>query len=353
MSRAIRLVFVLAAALSFLPHASAQDERQDEGRTVEVIEVQGIIDGSVERWAIAGLEEAQQRAALVVLQIDSKGVVGAGRLERLERAIERSDVPVAAWIGPPGAEAANGAALLLQAADVKAMSPGSRIGPIETRDLKDPGARPSGPSLFEGVISAARAQDDEIVDIVEPALEQVVAEIEDPKIDLDDVRIRFHKLDMIGRVLHAAAQPSIAYLFLLAGLFAITFELFHPSTGPAGVTGAIALAFSGYGIYTLGGNWYGVALIVLSMVAFSIDLRFESLGPFTFGAIAVLIAGSLVLFTSPWLRVSPWILGLGIIGMTIFMVSVMTRVLRDLRLVARGELEVRDAHAHLEDDHDS
>jgi hypothetical protein len=55
------------------------------------------------------------------------------------------------------------------------------------------------------------------------------------------------------------------------------------------------------------------------------------------------------LFPSPYLRPSPWILAFGIIAMTLFMVSVMTRVMRDLRLVARGELEVRDAHAHLEE----
>ena len=40
--------------------------------------------------------------------------------------------------------------------------------------------------------------------------------------------------------------------------------------------------------------------------------------------------------------------------MSIFMISVMTRVLRDLRAVARGELEVRDAHEHLEEgNHDA
>jgi membrane-bound ClpP family serine protease len=93
-------------------------------------------------------------------------------------------------------------------------------------------------------------------------------------------------------------------------------------------------------------------LIVLGVVALSVDLRFESLGPFTFGGIVVLIAGSLLLFPSRLLRPSPWVLALGVIGMTIFMVSVMTRVLRDLRMVASGELEVRDAHAHLEENGD-
>jgi hypothetical protein len=59
---------------------------------------------------------------------------------------------------------------------------------------------------------------------------------------------------------------------------------------------------------------------------------------------AALVAGSLLLFRGPWLHVSPWLLAFGITSMVLFLVGAMTRVLRDLRAVARGELEVRDAH---------
>src|SRR5438094_739072 len=56
-------------------------------------------------------------------------------------------------------------------------------------------------------------------------------------IDVDKVALRFHNLDLFGRVLHAAAQPSITYLLLLLALVGIVFEAFHPSNGPAGVSG--------------------------------------------------------------------------------------------------------------------
>lgn len=350
MRHLLKLVLPLAAVLVAAPAVLAQDAP----KRVEVIEVQGIIDGSVERAVLAGIEEAESSdAVLVVLQIDSKGVVDARRTERITRAITDARVPIASWIGPPGAQAANGAALIAATAHVRAMAPGSILGPYEADDLRSP-TRNLEATPFDEPITATQAQDEEVVSIVEPALEQVVEKIDDPKIDLDEVQIRFHKLDVLGRLLHAAAQPSTAYLFLLAGLFAITFELFHPSTGPAGVSGLAALGLSAFGIVTLGGSWIGVALIVASMVAFSIDLRYESLGPFTFGAIIALIAGSLLLFPSPSLRVSPWVLALGIVGMTVFMVSVMTRVMRDLRAVARGELEVREAHPHPEgENHDA
>jgi membrane-bound serine protease (ClpP class) len=158
--------------------------------------------------------------------------------------------------------------------------------------------------------------------------------------------MRLSKIDLFGRMLHAAAQPSMTYLLLLLGLVGIVFELFHPSTGPAGISGLAALAFAVYGVATLGGSWIGVALIVAGVGAFCIDLRYSSLGPFTIGGFIALVSGSLLLFRSPWLRVSPWVLALGVIGIVLFLLGAMTRVLRDLRAIARGELEVTEAHPH-------
>jgi hypothetical protein len=40
------------------------------------------------------------------------------------------------------------------------------------------------------------------------------------------------------------------------------------------------------------------------------------------------------------------VLAFGIVAMTMFLLGAMTRVLRDLRAIARGELEVQDAHPH-------
>jgi membrane-bound ClpP family serine protease len=46
--------------------------------SIEVVEVKGIIDGSVERAVVGNLDDAHDaKAALVVLQIDSRGVVDA------------------------------------------------------------------------------------------------------------------------------------------------------------------------------------------------------------------------------------------------------------------------------------
>jgi membrane-bound serine protease (ClpP class) len=339
---------MLVALLALMPWTPALAQ---ESRQIEVVEVKGIIDGSVERAIVSTIEEAErEHAELVVLQIDSKGVVGDGRTERLIGVLGNAGVPVAAWIGPPGAETRNGATVLVRNAHISAISPLSREGEVETLDLHGRGidlsddVGPGRPRLRAASVAELLEDiDGEEVDVNGKTLRL--------RTEPTDVMIRFHKLDLVGRMLHAAAQPSITYLLLLLGLVGIVFELFHPSTGPAGIAGLAGLGLAVYGIVTLGGSWLGFALIVVGVVGFALDLRFQSLGPPTIVGFAALVAGSILLFNGPWLRVSPWILGFGIAGMVAFLLGAMTRVLRDLRAVARGELEVRDAHPHPNGDH--
>jgi membrane-bound serine protease (ClpP class) len=342
--RALLFVLCAAAVTAGSPALGQPTER------IEVVEVKGIIDGSVERTVLATIEQAERdRAQLVVLQIDSRGVVDRARTERLVEALRTARVPVASWVGPPGAVAANGAALLVYAAHIPAVSPLSRLGPVETLDLRR--ARIPGTSELLEELRRGRTRDllrvasvSELIDEVSAVRVEVAGTPVRLSVDADASVIRFHKLDLLGRALHASAQPSITYLLLLLALVGILFELFHPSTGPAGVSGVVALALALYGIATLGGSWLGFGLVVAGVALFAVDLRFQSLGPLTAAGFAGLTAGSLLLFRGPWLRISPWVLAFGITGMVMFLVGAMTRVLRDLRAVASGELEVREAH---------
>lgn len=356
MRRCVLLVLLLSAALGSVPRAIAQDVGG-----VEVLDVPGIVDGSVERAVLAGIEAAEREgAALVVLQIDSTGVVDARRARRIAGRVKAARVPVATWVGPARARAAHGSVLVAGAGHVRAMAPGATLGPAVTLDLR--GEVPPPPSAtLARPLSAEEAEARELVDVVAPSLRELLEEIDGAQVvvggrevrisaDPERSRIRLHKLDLFGRALHAAAQPSIGYLLLLLGLVGVVFELFHPSTGPAGIAGAGALALSLYGVVVLGGSWLGVALVVAGVVGFAVDLRFQSLGVATLLGFGGLVAGSILLYSGPRLRVSPWVLGFGIAAMVAFLLGAMTRVLRDLRAVARGELEVRDAHPHPDGD---
>jgi membrane-bound serine protease (ClpP class) len=341
-----RRVFLSMFALSLavaIPAAAARTPQR-----VEVVQVSGIIDGSVERSVVGTIRAAErERAALVVVEMSSRGVLGRDRVFRLARAIAASKVPVATWVGPPGAVVQNGALLVAFATHVRAIAPGSSIGPVRTLDLRtgEPARSPTG--IFREL--SAKAAVDKDLAFAATGLADVLTGVNERKLvhlDVAGAEIRYHTLDLFGRVLHAAGQPSIAYLFLLVGLVGLVFEIFHPSTGPAGVSGLVALALAGYGVATLGGSWLGAALMVIGVTGFCVDLRFQSLGLFSAAGFAGLVTGSLLLFPHRYLSVSPWILAFGIAGMVAFLLGAMTRVLRDLRAAARGELEVTQAHPH-------
>jgi membrane-bound serine protease (ClpP class) len=333
---------------------------------IEIIEVSGIVDGNVERAVVKGIASAErERAALVILEINSDGSVGAGRANHIASRVRDSRVPVATWIGPAGARARNGAALIWFAASVHTMAPGATVGPVATLDLRTRGDATQIPPVLEGFGVHGRvdatttdvAKQMHWADMIAPSVSEVITGLDGRTVtvggstiklgvDPRTSEVRLHKLDLLGRALHAAAQPSITYLLVLLGLVGMLFEAFHPSTGPAGVTGAFAMALAVYGLVVLGGSWLGLALIVAGIVGFAVDLRFQSLGAFTVAGFAALVAGSVLLFHGPWLRVPPLLIAGGVAGMTAFLLGAMTRVLRDLRLVASGQLQVRDAHEH-------
>ena len=356
--RRLGCLFFIGVALLFGPAATAATPAE-----IEVVDVSGIIDANVERTISRVVAEAErQNASLLVLEMNSNGTVGAGRAERIAARIRTTTMPVAAWIGPAGARARNGAAVIWQAADYRAMAPASLVGPIDTLDLREDYDREELQNAlqrlnagFLGTRSAEEAKQSQWAHYVVGSVGDLLsvldgAEYSGPKgkarLDLDPRRdaIRLHKLDLLGRALHAAAQPSITYLLVLLGLVGMLFEAFHPSTGPAGVAGALAMGLGVYGVVTLGASWLGFALVVAGVVGFAVDLRYQSLGVFTLAGFAALVAGSILLFPGPWLRVPPWLIAGGVAGMTAFLLGAMTRVLRDLRLVASGQLQVRDAH---------
>lgn len=344
---------------------------------VDVVAVSGILDGTQERAIVSAIRSAErERAQAIVIQIDSVGGFDTARLERLTRAVRDAHLPVVTWVGPPGARAANSALALAWSADVVAMAPGSSVGPVRAIDVRDrapdvaaarrvllerarSAGRPEAAArlVFSDALPAGRAEDAGAVDLVAIQLPDLLDKLDGRTVmvggseralatDPDQLTVTFKKGDLWGRLLHAAAKPSVAYLVLLIGLVGVVFEIFHPSTGPAGICGLLGLALAGYAVATLGASWLGVALIVGGIAAMCVDLRVEGFGLFSLAGIAGLIVGSVLLFPSPWMRASPWVLSFGAASMIAFMVGAMTRVLRDLRALARGEIAVQDPHPH-------
>ena len=337
----------VAFAFGLLPAAIGHARTS---RRVEVVEVTGIIDAPAEHAIDGAVADAgREKAQLVVIQLNSRGAVGADRGSNIVDVIEGSRVPIAVWV-PPDGVAANSAAIIAIGAHYTSMAPGARLGPLETTDLsskageraiaalKQMGATSTRKIPFDRSVGPRTAIRDHVADGMAVSVTDLLQQLDGKtlhaggravrlNVDPDRTEIRLRKLGIVGGTLHAASKPSIVYLLLLVGLVGIVFELFHPSTA-------------------LSGSWAAFAVICFGVAMFCIDLAADHLGPLTVLGFLALAGGSVFLFPGPFLKTSPYILAFGVIAMTMFLVGAMTRVLRDLRAIARGELEVRDPHPH-------
>lgn len=294
---AIALV-ALGAVLALAGPARAQTSTPP----VDVIELSGLID----RANADFLERALERAATdgsqaLVIQLNSKGAtVSDERMAELADAIADSPVLVGIWVGPSGAAAQGAAGQLLAAAAVTGMAPGSRLGnlgePLPARTPLEFGAATA--RLRDGTMGATEARDSGALkpgvnDTGTPTLgdfvvvldgvtyrgaeldtaEVVVKDGEPRRQLLDDLSPRSYKLDLVPRLFHTVASPPVAYLLMTIGLSLLVFEFFTAGVGIAGGVGAVCVVLGSYGLAELPTRWWAFGLLLLSILAFAVDVQ--------------------------------------------------------------------------------
>ena len=305
---------------------------------VDVLQVSGLFDEIIVNAIGDAIERAdEQGSQALILQVNSRGaVVGDDAMVALLTQVRDAPVPVAVWVGPSGARLYGTPAQLLGVADVTGMAPGSRVGhtgrpleldgvPIdlgpatdrlrnETFGLSE--ARELG--VFkqrisdEGIATIVNMVDaldgyEEGGVVLDTTTETVT---EDGTVQRDTIAtVRFSKLGLGHQLLHTVASPAVTYLLLLAGLSLLVFEFFTAGVGVAGVVGAGSVILACYGLVALPTRPWAVALIVLAMLAFAIDVQVGLPRVWTGVGLVLTVVGSMFLFESlPGVSLRPsWI----------------------------------------------
>jgi membrane-bound serine protease (ClpP class) len=91
-------------------------------------------------------------------------------------------------------------------------------------------------------------------------------------------------------------QPQVMMLLLLIAIYGIIAEMSHPGAIFPGVAGALALILLLYMSATLPLNIAGLALILLALALFVVDIFAPTHGVLTGGGIIAFFLGSLMLF---------------------------------------------------------
>jgi membrane-bound serine protease (ClpP class) len=268
---------------------------------VDVVEVSGIVDAIVAQSIGESIERSQNNGAqAVVLQFNTKGaVVGRDRMAEIATAIQESKIPVAIWVGPSGSRAYGLPAQLLAVADVTAMAPGARMG--RTGTMLTVNGKPLSFGAADDAIYAktlgfleAREQDvlkfstdDRGVPVLRNMLFALdgltirgttldtVADVLDKngQVIREATTVRFFKLGLMPRLLHTVASPPSAYLLTTIGLALLIFEFFTAGIGIGAFVGAVCLVLGTMGMGALPMSGFGLVLLILSMIAFAIDVQ--------------------------------------------------------------------------------
>jgi membrane-bound serine protease (ClpP class) len=338
-----RLLIALLGAIALLGIAAAPAAAQDTDddvadpestvAPVDVLQVDGLFDDIIVTEIGDAIDRAvEQGSQALVLQVNTRGaVVGDEDMAALMDRIADAPVPIAVWIGT-GGRLYGAPAQILAVADVTGMAPGARVGNVgpsvsdyelgpglnalraETVGLSD--ARSLG--VFKQRISdQGIATLVNMLDALDGYTENgIELDTTTEVVDADGVvrretiaTARFAKLGLIDQLFHTVASPPVAYLLLLIGLALLIFEFFTAGIGLAGVIGAVCTILACYGLAALPARGWAVALLVLAMFAFAIDVQVGIPRFWTGVGIVLTIVGSFWLFepvTGTSLRV-PWI----------------------------------------------
>jgi len=338
----LAVVLGLAGPVAARSLAPAQSGGDDAGR-VSILKVEGLIDpvmaDFIERSVHAG-EDAGVVA--VVLQLDSAdAVVDDDVLVDLARTIHDAEVPVAVWVGPSGSSARGKAAQLVGAADPIGIAPGARLGKtgplVIPEELLSPAFVDAADRLEGGTVNAAEAAE---LGIVETEDAPVIGEflIDLPGFETKTVKVEgrtvrqpvttpvFSSLSVDKQLFHTVASPAAAYLLLVIGLGLIIFEFFTAGVGVAGLVGAGSLVLSCYGLAILPVRPWAVALLVLAMFGFAIDVQTGVPRLWSGIGFVSLLIGSLTLYDGFSLSWITLLVGIG--GTTLAMVGGMPAMVR-------------------------
>ena len=320
LARPRALLAAFAFALAALGSACEVDGTEG---ALHVVTIERQVDGVLAAYIDRAIDHAEDRGGrAVLLRIDTPGGE-IGAMKSIVGRIERSGVPVIAWVGPPGAEAASAGTFIAMAGHIAAMAPSTTIGaatPVTATgedvegDLgkkvtNDTVAFARGVAELRGrnadwaeaaVRDASSATPSEalelnVIDLVAATEPELLAAVEGRTVELIDgrtVELRLataprveNEFNAYERIVGFLGDPFVVTLLLLIGMVGVATELFFaPGTFVPGVAGALALLLFFLGVGTLLPAEAALAFVVLAVLLIVLELFLPTGGVLGAGA---------------------------------------------------------------------
>ncbi len=157
------------------------------------------------------------------------------------------------------------------------------------------------------------------------------------------VEIQAYEPDWRNRLLATIADPNVAYILMLLGIYGLFFELWNPGYVLPGVIGGICLLLALYAFQVLPISFAGLGLILLGIVFMVAEAFLPSFGALGIGGVIAFVVGSIILmdtdvegYTIAW----PLIAGVAAVSAAFFFAVVAMALKARKRQVVSGQEEM-------------
>jgi membrane-bound serine protease (ClpP class) len=337
------IVIILATVFCLFPLAIAIHGNSEEKEPVFLIEVDGIINPVTAKFIMDSIDQAaQQGGQCLIIELDTPG----GLMESMRIIVKKmlsSSIPIIVYVAPRGARAASAGVFITMSAHIAVMAPSTHIGaahPVSLGEGKE--SKTMGEKIVNDTVSyvktiaktrgrnvdwaekavrkSASITEEEavklnVVDFISPDIQDLLTKIDGKVVKFDGttrtlltkgMQPRSIQMSWRYRLLDIIANPSIAYILLMLGIYGIFFELQSPGAILPGVVGGIFLILAFYALHMLPINYAGLALIFFGILLFIAEIKVVSHGLLTIGGVISLLLGSMMLIetTADYMRIS-------------------------------------------------
>jgi membrane-bound serine protease (ClpP class) len=321
------------AGLLLVVIASATNARAD---VLEIKIDDQITPASAEVITSAIARAEREGASALIITLNTPGGLDTSMRDIISR-MDGSRVPIIIYVAPSGARAASAGFIILIAADVAAMAPGTATGAahpvladgremdktMSEKVVNDAAAflrshaekRGRDPQIAESAIRESKsftereALDKRLIEIVARDEQDLLSQLEGLTITRVDgsqtaLHVAGESLRVIAptirqRLLMALADPRIAFVLFALGALCVYFEFQHPGAVVPGVVGILSVVLALYGFHMLPINLLGVVLILVAIGLFVLEAKVGGFGILGLGGIAAAVVGSLILIDVP------------------------------------------------------
>ncbi len=146
---------------------------------------------------------------------------------------------------------------------------------------------------------------------------EVTANNSSVTLDTENAIVEFVEPSWRIKFLSTIANPQVALLLMIVGVYGLMFEGWNPGAIVPGVVGVVCLLLAAYALQIIPVNYAGLALIVVGIVLIIAEAFAPSFGALGLGGIAAFIFGAIMMFDSgvPGFGISiPFVVMLGVIA---------------------------------------